>query len=47
MNYVLNFEYLLARLAGQLEEREIALIRRAYEVAEAAHSGQTRDEGTP
>jgi guanosine-3',5'-bis(diphosphate) 3'-pyrophosphohydrolase len=47
MNYELNFEYLVARLKTQLDEDGIARIRRAYEVAQRAHSGQTRDEGSP
>jgi len=47
MNYELNFEYLLARLTGQIDEVGITSVRRAYEVAHAAHSGQTRDEGSP
>src|SRR5712692_5841884 len=47
MNYELNFEYLIARLAPQLDEQQIARVHRAYEVAQVAHSGQTRDEGTP
>lgn len=47
MNYELNFEYLLARLTDQIDKDGIASVRRAYEVAQAAHSGQTRDEGSP
>ncbi|MFY9556690.1 MAG: HD domain-containing protein [Blastocatellia bacterium] len=47
MDYELNFEYLVARLEPQLDAQPIALIQRAYEVAQAAHSGQMRDEGTP
>lgn len=47
MNYELNFEYLVARITPQLDEQDIARVRRAYEVAQAAHSGQMRDEGTP
>src|SRR5438309_5581023 len=47
MNYELNFEYLIARLKTQLDEDGIARIRRAYEVAQLAHTGQTRDEGSP
>lgn len=47
MNYELNFEYLLARLTEQIDEGGIASVRRAYEVAQAAHSGQVRDEGSP
>lgn len=47
MDYELNFEYLIARLTPQLDEQQIARVHRAYEVAQVAHSGQTRDEGTP
>lgn len=47
MNYVLNFEYLLARLSGRLDDDGLARVRLAYEVAHVAHSGQTRDEGSP
>ena len=47
MNYELNFEYLIARLTPHLDEQQIAQVQRAYEVAAEAHSGQTRDEGTP
>src|SRR5947207_2831315 len=47
MNYELHFEYLLARLAENVDDEAIARVRRAYEVARTAHSGQTRDEGTP
>src|SRR2546423_6859475 len=47
MNYELHFEYLLARLAENADDEAIARVRRAYEVARTAHSGQTRDEGTP
>jgi guanosine-3',5'-bis(diphosphate) 3'-pyrophosphohydrolase len=41
----------LARLcglvSGHVDEQELAQVERAYKVAEAAHSGQMRDEGTP
>lgn len=47
MNYELNFEYLIARLTPQLDEQQLAGVHRAYDVARTAHSGQTRDEGTP
>src|SRR5712691_11891422 len=47
MHYELNFEYLIARLTPHQAEQQIALVHRAYEVAADAHSGQTRDEGTP
>lgn len=47
MNYELNFEYLIERVRPKLDEEQIAQVCRAYEVAQAAHTGQTRDEGTP
>jgi GTP diphosphokinase / guanosine-3',5'-bis(diphosphate) 3'-diphosphatase len=47
MIYERNYEYLAERLAPHLGPEEVALVRRAYEVAEAAHTGQMRDEGTP
>jgi len=47
MNYELNFEYLIERVTPRLEAEQVARIYRAYEVADEAHSGQTRDEGTP
>ena len=47
MNYDLNFEYLIARLRPQLDEPQITRVQHAYEIAQVAHSGQRRDEGTP
>src|SRR4029078_5898929 len=47
MDYELNFEYLMARLEAQLDVEQLGLVRRAYDVAHAAHTGQFRDEGTP
>lgn len=47
MDYELKFEHLLARLSEHVEQDDIARVRRAYEVALAAHSGQFRDEGSP
>jgi (p)ppGpp synthase/HD superfamily hydrolase len=47
MVYERDFQYLAGRLAERLTEEESALVRRAYEVAETAHRGQMRDEGTP
>lgn len=47
MNYELNFEYLIERVTPQLDAGQIARVYRAYEVAHEAHTGQTRDEGTP
>jgi GTP pyrophosphokinase len=46
MIYERNYEYLAERLAPHLNPKELALVGRAYEVAEAAHEGQMRDEGT-
>jgi guanosine-3',5'-bis(diphosphate) 3'-pyrophosphohydrolase len=47
MDYELNFEYLIARVTPQLDEQDVARVLRSYEVAREAHSGQTRDEGSP
>ena len=47
MIYERNYEYLADQLAPHLDPEELTLVRRAYEVAEAAHTGQMRDEGTP
>src|SRR5215471_6863258 len=42
-----QIEYLIERLAPQLDQLQMVQINRAYKVAAAAHWGQTRDEGTP
>jgi GTP diphosphokinase / guanosine-3',5'-bis(diphosphate) 3'-diphosphatase len=47
MIYTRNYQYLEERLSANLNEEELAQVRRAYEVAEVAHTGQMRDEGTP
>ena len=47
MIYERNYEYLRDKLAPRISAEELALVRRAYEVAESAHAGQMRDEGTP
>ena len=47
MIYERDYEYLAERLAPHLTSSELTLVRRAYEVAESAHAGQMRDEGTP
>jgi len=47
MNYELNFEYLIERVTPRLDAAQVARVYRAYEVACEAHTGQTRDEGTP
>jgi GTP pyrophosphokinase len=47
MVYERNYDYLAERLAPHLSEEEMSEVRLAYEIAEAAHAGQMRDEGTP
>lgn len=47
MIYTRNYDYLEERLSSNLNEEELAQVRHAYEVAEVAHTGQVRDEGTP
>lgn len=47
MIYERDYEYLAGRLSPHLSPEELATVRRAYEVAENAHRGQMRDEGTP
>ncbi|HVG18744.1 MAG TPA: HD domain-containing protein [Blastocatellia bacterium] len=47
MIYERNYEYLAGRLTPHLNPQELRLVGRAYEVAETAHAGQMRDEGTP
>ncbi|HEX5736802.1 MAG TPA: HD domain-containing protein [Blastocatellia bacterium] len=47
MDYERTYEYLAGRLQPHLTEDELTEVRLAYEVAEAAHEGQMRDEGTP
>ena len=47
MVYERNYEYLAERLASHLGDDELDIVHRAFEVAEAAHQGQMRDEGTP
>ncbi|HXG92913.1 MAG TPA: HD domain-containing protein [Blastocatellia bacterium] len=47
MVYERNYEYLAERLIQRLNATELEQVARAYEVAEAAHAGQVRDEGTP
>jgi GTP pyrophosphokinase len=44
---VIDYSYLSERLEPHLGDEEMTVIRRAFEVAEAAHAGQTRDEGVP
>ncbi|HET8675324.1 MAG TPA: HD domain-containing protein [Blastocatellia bacterium] len=47
MDYERKYEYLAERLQPHLMGDELTQVRLAYEVAEAAHEGQMRDEGTP
>ncbi len=47
MIYEQTYEYLAEQLQSRLSEEEMAQVRRAFEIAEAAHTGQMRDEGTP
>jgi len=47
MTHVERYHYLIEQLAPRLSETEMEQVRRAYALAEAAHCGQTRDEGTP
>ena len=47
MTYERSYEYLEAQLLSRMDEHQISTVRRAYEIAETAHAGQLRDEGTP
>ena len=47
MDYERTYEYLAERLQPHLTDDELTQVRLAYEMAEAAHEGQMRDEGTP
>ncbi|HKG21327.1 MAG TPA: HD domain-containing protein [Blastocatellia bacterium] len=47
MVYERNYEYLVERLSPHIGREELVTIGRAFEVAQAAHLGQMRDEGTP
>ncbi len=47
MTYERTYEYLAERLQPHLASDELAQVRLAYEIAETAHEGQMRDEGTP
>jgi len=47
MVYESTYEHLAERLLPHLNREELARVQYAYEVAEAAHRGQMRDEGTP
>ena len=47
MTYERTYEYLAEQLQPHLADDELIQVRLAYEIAEAAHEGQMRDEGTP
>jgi GTP diphosphokinase / guanosine-3',5'-bis(diphosphate) 3'-diphosphatase len=47
MTHEATFEYLLYRLKSNLSEGELNQVSLAFEIADEAHRGQTRDEGTP
>ena len=47
MVYECTYDDLAFALAPRLDAEQLALIRRAYELAEAVHATQMRDEGTP
>jgi (p)ppGpp synthase/HD superfamily hydrolase len=47
MTYECRYEQLEERLRPRLDRSEIEQVSRAYDVAEAAHRYQVRDEGTP
>src|SRR5205085_317645 len=42
-----TYDHMAAALSPHLNGEQLALIRRAYELAEAVHETQMRDEGTP
>ncbi|HEU4388967.1 MAG TPA: HD domain-containing protein [Blastocatellia bacterium] len=44
---IIEYVHLEERLKPHLDAGQIAVVRRAYDLAAAAHSGQTRDEGSP
>jgi (p)ppGpp synthase/HD superfamily hydrolase len=47
MVYERTYEHLAERLTPHLDTEQLATVRRAYEMAEAVHARQMRDEGTP
>jgi GTP pyrophosphokinase len=47
MIYERTYDHLAAALAPHLDLEQLATVRRAYELAEAVHKQQMRDEGTP
>ena len=47
MVYERSYEYLVERLSPHVSPEGLAMVGRAYDLAEAAHLGQMRDEGTP
>jgi GTP diphosphokinase / guanosine-3',5'-bis(diphosphate) 3'-diphosphatase len=46
MIYTRNYDYLEEKLSLTLNPEELTQVRHAYDVAERAHAGQVRDEGT-
>jgi guanosine-3',5'-bis(diphosphate) 3'-pyrophosphohydrolase len=46
MIYTRNYDYLEEKLSLTLTPEELDDVHRAYEIAERAHTGQMRDEGT-
>lgn len=46
MVYTRDFAYLEEKLLPHLTDDELYNVQRAYEIAEKAHTGQRRDEGT-
>lgn len=47
MTHTERYRYLIEKLTPRLSSAEIDQVKSAYTVAESAHKGQTRDEGTP
>lgn len=47
MTYERSYDYLETQLSSKLNPQELEQVSRAFQVADAAHSGQFRDEGTP
>ena len=47
MIYERTYDHLADALSPHLDAADLAFIRRAYELAEAVHATQMRDEGTP
>jgi GTP diphosphokinase / guanosine-3',5'-bis(diphosphate) 3'-diphosphatase len=47
LTYQPTFQDLRVLIEPKLNEQELLVVTRAFEVAKTAHSGQMRDEGTP